>query len=157
MASITRAVPATLICHIRSTSRTPVRTGSITNARWTTACGRVSRIRLYNVRQDSSSPRSRRTKRKGKSVLGGARSTPLTERPPSWGSKRRPRFPEIPVTRTVGPEGFITAAVVSAEPDEAQAQAHLGRFYVVGRRVVHSWGWDVPLVSWAFQSTLRSG
>ena len=33
MASMTRAVPATSICHMRLTSRTPVRTGSSTNAR----------------------------------------------------------------------------------------------------------------------------
>ena len=45
-ASITRAVPATLICHMRSRSRIPVRTASMTNARCTTAMGRTSRNRL---------------------------------------------------------------------------------------------------------------
>ena len=53
-------------------------------------------------RQDSSSPRSMRSKRSGRSVLGGAKSTPITSNSASCGSRRVPRLPEIPVTTTVG-------------------------------------------------------
>src|SRR6476646_12053854 len=43
-----------------------------------------------------------RSKRSGKSVAGGATSTPITLKPPSSGSSLLPRLPEIPVTTTVG-------------------------------------------------------
>ena len=78
MASITRAVPATLICHIRSKSRTPERWGSITNARCTTDAGCTSRKSRYSSRVEASFPRSIATKRWVWAVAGGATSTPTT-------------------------------------------------------------------------------
>src|SRR6266849_2377003 len=43
-----------------------------------------------------------RSKRRGRSVEGGARSTPITSNSASCGSRRVPRFPETPVITTVG-------------------------------------------------------
>ena len=51
--------------------------------------------------------RSMRTKRIGRSVFGGVTSIPITEKSPSWGRRRSPRFPETPVTTTVGLPEFI--------------------------------------------------
>ncbi len=103
MASITRAVPATLICHMRSTSSTPVRTGSSTNARWTTADG--LRIPQQNRKAGGRilllpgpCARSAAADRSRRRVM----STPITSNSASCGSRRVPRLPEIPVTTTVG-------------------------------------------------------
>ncbi len=101
-ASITRAVPATLICHMRSTSSTPVRTGSITKARWTTAKGCVSRSSSKSFRVEDSCPRSRLSNCSSESVWGGVTSTPITEKLPSSGNNLDPRLPETPVTTTTG-------------------------------------------------------
>src|SRR5690242_955192 len=86
---------------MRSRSSTPACTASRTNARWITASARVSRNKKKSWRQDSSCPRSMRSKRSGRSVAGGATSTPITLKPPSCGSSLLPRLPEIPVTTTV--------------------------------------------------------
>src|ERR1700674_3182173 len=142
MASITLAVPATLICHIRSVSSTPVRTGSMTNARCTTETGRLSRSSSYSTRVQDSSPKSRRSNWSGKSVWGELTSTPITEKSPSSGSNLDPRFPAMPVNTTTGfalaissgwKEEPVAAAVAKvdsqpgvrcgAEPEELEAEA----------------------------------
>ena len=102
MASITRAVPATLICHMRCRSRTPARTWSRTKARCTTATGWTSFSRGINCRQDSSFPRSMRTKRMERWVLGGLMSMPRTEKSPICDNRRVPKLPDTPVTKTTG-------------------------------------------------------
>ena len=57
-ASITRAVPATLICHIFSKSRTPLLNGSRMQERWITELAAVSRNRRISALQLASRPRS---------------------------------------------------------------------------------------------------
>src|SRR3954471_22815559 len=100
-ASITRAVPATLICHMRSTSSTPVCSGSITNARCTTARTSNSRISFTSCRQESSVPISIGSKcRRAAPSTGGRISAPITRWLPSKGTNLIPRFPATPVTRT---------------------------------------------------------
>src|SRR5208283_3760841 len=101
-ASMTRAVPATLICHMRSTSRIPLRRGSRRKARWTTERAPLSRSNSMSCQQDASRPKSICSNRAiGRELSGGRMSTPTTRKSASNGSSLVPRFPPIPVTRTV--------------------------------------------------------
>src|SRR5271165_2774713 len=99
---MTRAVPATLICHMRSMSRMPLRSGSRTKARWTMERAPVSRSNSTSCQQDASRPKSICSNRAiGRELSGGRMSTPTTRKSASNGSSLVPRFPPIPVTRTV--------------------------------------------------------
>src|SRR5271165_653573 len=101
MASITRAVPATLICHMRSTSSTPACCGSSTNARCSTERAPVWRSNWVSSRHDDSCPRFIAWNSMGWEVSGGCTSTPTTRNSDNIGRSLVPRFPAIPVTTTV--------------------------------------------------------
>src|SRR5450755_3885256 len=101
MASITRAVPATLICHMRSKASTPACCGSSTNARCTTERAPVCRSTWVSSRHEDSCPRFIAWNSTGWEVSGGCTSTPTTRNSDNIGSSLVPRFPEIPVTTTV--------------------------------------------------------
>src|SRR5207253_6384035 len=51
---------------------------------------------------DSSFPRSMRTKRMERWVLGGLMSMPRTEKSPICDNRRVPKLPDTPVTKTTG-------------------------------------------------------
>src|SRR5664279_1633597 len=101
MASMTRAVPATLICHMRSTSRTPARCGSTTNARCTTERAPVCRSSCVSSRHDDSCPRFIAWNSIACEGSGGCRSTPTTRNSDNIVRSLVPRLPETPVTSTV--------------------------------------------------------
>src|ERR1700722_16075619 len=79
------------------------------------------------MRVDDSSPRSRRSNCNGRSVWGGLKSTPITEKSPSSGSSREPRFPAMPVTTTTGLALAISSAstVAAVAPGDARAHSQL--------------------------------
>src|SRR5207302_9633143 len=58
--------------------------------------------RRINWRQDSSLPKSMRTKRMERSLLGGLTSMPTTEKSSICDNRRVPKFPDTPVTTTTG-------------------------------------------------------
>src|SRR5260370_29412823 len=65
-----------------------------------------------------------RSQRSGKSVRGGLKSTPMTEKSASIGNNLAPRFPAMPVTTTIGFELAISQVStpeavprVAAEPE----------------------------------------
>src|SRR5271166_6284532 len=78
--------------------------------------------------QEASRPRSICAKRARGTGLSGCRtSTPTTRKPESNGSSLVPRFPAIPVTRTVRSVAMTTEAELAGlaaarSPDSAQAE-----------------------------------